>query len=76
MVIKEILLEIDQGSLDDTIAKLFNVLTTLIGTSGEKLLDVLGFFINKNSGNPIGVLLLTLILVGTAYMTLRRALAE
>ena len=76
MVINTIAIQIDPVILDNTIAKLFNILTTLIGTGGEKLLDVLGFFINENSGNPIGVLLLTLILVGTSYMVLRRALAE
>ena len=76
MVINTISLQIDPVILDNTIGKLFNVLTILIGTSGEKALDILGFFINENSGNPIGVLLLTLILVGTAYMTLRRVLSE
>ena len=72
MVIKEILLEIDEVLIDNTIAQLFNVITVLIGFIGEKVLDIGGFFINKKSGNPIGVLLLTLILVGTAYMVFRR----
>lgn len=77
MVINTIAIEIDPEIIDGTVAKIFDIITTLIGTTGEKLLDILGFFIiGSNSGNPIGVLLLTLIFVGTAFMVLRRALAE
>ena len=70
------LFDIDETLLDGTIAKLFNLITVLIGVFGEKFLDILGYFIGDSSGNPIGVLLLTLILVGTAFMVLRRALSE
>ena len=66
------LFDIDESLIDNTVGKLFDILTTLIGVFGAKFLDILGYFINDSSGNPIGILLLTLIFVGTSFMVLRR----
>ncbi len=66
------LFDIDETLIDSTIAKLFDIFTTLLSVFGEKFLDILGFFVNNKSGNPIGVLLLTLIFAGTAFMVFKR----
>lgn len=67
------MVDIDETIVNNTIEKLFGVITILIEGFGGAVLDQIGNLITGRFNNSVGVLIIVGSISITAYMVVRRA---